>query len=81
MDKPLSETQCGMFVGYCFAPGEEWNGDYLVLDLEDVVDLDLAQDADGHGECYHPLTKRIVPPFYMASRFHKSRCTIVVAAP
>jgi hypothetical protein len=44
--KAAPRMQCGVFMGYRTSPGERWNGEYLVADLEDFVDKSLDIDAD-----------------------------------
>ena len=39
----------GIFLGYRLSPGCRWNGEYLVGDLADFVDLDLSEDASARG--------------------------------
>ena len=49
-----------MFDGYRFAPGGKWSGEYRVLDSDNFAVTDLAQDACGHGEPFHPHITRII---------------------
>ena len=44
--KAAPRMQCGIFLGYRTSPGERWNGEYLVADLDDFVNVSLDVDAD-----------------------------------
>ena len=38
----------GIFLGYRFAPGGRWSGEYLTVELTDFVDQSLMIDADSY---------------------------------
>ena len=44
----------GVFLGYRFAPGGTWNGEYLAEDLSDFRDVDFRYDAVGHSRSSSP---------------------------
>jgi hypothetical protein len=53
----------GIFLGYRFAPGGAWNGEYLVEDLSYFTDLDFRMDAPGHRRALSPhVTKQVRRP-------------------
>jgi len=52
VDKPLPTGQQGIFLGYRFAPGGRWNGEYLVENLEYFAGLDFPAMPSGTLECY-----------------------------
>ena len=54
MDKPLPTGLHGIFLGYRFALGGTWDGEYLVASLEYVAGLDLSCDAVGRSETISP---------------------------
>ena len=63
VDKPLSTGLQGIFLGYRFAPGGTWNGEYLVVRLGFFAGLDVAHDAVGHCKTLVPhVTKQIRVP-------------------
>ena len=45
VSKAAPRLLAGLFLGYRTAPGERWNGEYLVLDIEDFVDKSLDVDS------------------------------------
>ena len=45
VDKANARAQFGVFFGHRLARSCRWNGECLVADLSDVVNLDLAEDA------------------------------------
>ena len=52
----------GIFLGYRLSPGCRWNGEYLVGDLADFVDLDLSEDASARGvQIYEGRFRSIFP--------------------
>ena len=62
-DKPLPAGMYGIFLGYRFAPGGAWNGEYLVEDLSYFADLDFRMDAPGHRKALSPhVTKQVRRP-------------------
>jgi hypothetical protein len=62
-DKPLPTGVFGVFLGYRFAPGGAWNGEYLVEDLSYFLDLDFSQEALGHARVLAPhVTKQVRLP-------------------
>ena len=63
VDKPLPTGQQGIFLGYRFAPGGRWNGEYLVENLEYFAGLDFSSDAVGHSRVLSPhVTKQVRVP-------------------
>ena len=63
VDKACARARYGMFLGYRLSPGCRWNGEYLVGDLSDFVDLDLCEDASARGvQIYEHVTKVVQLP-------------------
>ena len=59
VDKPLPTGLHGIFLGYRFALGGTWDGEYLVERLEYFAGLDLSCDAVGHSQTISPhVTKQ-----------------------
>jgi hypothetical protein len=62
-DKSLPTAVVDVFLGYRFAPGGTWNGEYLVEDFTYFMDLDFSQDAPGHARVLAPhITKQVRLP-------------------
>eukprot|EP00975_Prorocentrum_lima_P006804 1464406-Prorocentrum_lima.AAC.1 len=53
--------QYGIFLGYRFAPGDKWNGEYLIADLSDFANKPLFVTASHRDFAdIHPhVTKRV----------------------
>jgi hypothetical protein len=52
--KPLTTGVVGSFLGYRFAHGGTWNGEYLVEDLSYFLAVDFRPDAPGHSTVLSP---------------------------
>jgi len=53
----------GVFLGYRFAPGGSWNGEYLVEEMTYFLDVDFSQEAPGHSRVLTPhVTKQVRLP-------------------
>jgi hypothetical protein len=73
IDQPLRTAVFGVFLGYRFAPGGAWNGEYLVEDLIYFMDLEFSQEAPGHARALAPLvTKQVQNLSQNACTFRKS---------
>ena len=63
VDEACARARFGIFLGYRLSPGCRWNGEYLVGDLSDFVDLDLCEDASARGvQIYEHVTKVVSLP-------------------
>jgi len=63
IDKPLPSALQGIFLGYRFALGGTWNGEYLVESLEYFADVDFSYSAVGHSKVLSPhVTKQVRLP-------------------
>jgi hypothetical protein len=52
--------QCGIFLGYRTSPGERWNGEYVIADLDNFVNKSLDIDADyAQFQIYPHITKQV----------------------
>ena len=61
--KPVSTGLVGIVLGYRFAPGGGWNGEYLVRELSYFTDVNLRMDAPGHSKSLSPhVTKQVRLP-------------------
>ena len=63
VDKACARARFGILGGYRLSPGCRWNGEYLVGDLGDFVDLDPSEDASARGiQIYEHVTKVVTLP-------------------
>ena len=63
LDKANARASYGICLGYRLAPGCRWNGEYIVADLTDFVNLDLSESASGQGiHLYEHVTKVVKLP-------------------
>jgi hypothetical protein len=60
LDKANARASFGIFLGYRLAPGCRWNGEYLVADVTDFINLDLLEAASGHGIVIHEHITKVV---------------------
>ena len=60
-DKAEPTMQTGILVGYRLAPGGIWNGEYVVMDLDDFAGKDLSQDShpSNFNQIYPHRTKQV----------------------
>ena len=78
LDKANARAYVGIFLGYRLAQGCRWNGEYIVADLTDFVNLDLAEAASGQGiHLYEHVTKVVrLPKTVSYSLSHKDMTTL-----
>ena len=63
IDKPPPSALHGIFLGYRFAYGGTWGGEYLVESLGYVADVDFSYSAVGHSKVLSPhVTKQVRLP-------------------
>ena len=63
VDKPLPSTLQGVFLGYRFALGGTWDGEYLVESLEYFADFGFSYSVVGHSKVLSPhVTKQVRLP-------------------
>ena len=83
LDKPLPIGMYGIFLGYRFAPGGTWNGEYLVQDLSEFRGMDFSMDASGYSKVLAPhVTKGVSVPlpgifFPLKKRYDRVNFTLV----
>ena len=59
--KAAPRMSYGVFLGYRLAPGGRWNGEYIVVDLEDFAGQDLSINADpAKWYDFHPHITKVV---------------------
>ena len=60
LDKANARACYGISLGFRLAPGCRWNGEYLVADIGDFVNLDLSETASGRGVTIYEHTTKVV---------------------
>ena len=67
LDTSQPRLQAGVFLGYRLNGGHKWNGEYLVIDLDDFVGKDLGQRASPSGVRFSiHITKTVRVPGVLA---------------